>query len=81
MIEIAINQPELRSIDFFRVALSEPSDDERKKAIKSITLDIEASRLEMQNSKFGVEWMRDQINAAFVQWVAATAQERHEAAF
>ena len=81
MIAIPINQPELLSIDFMRVALSEPSDGERQKAINSIKLDIEARRLETLNEKLGTKWMQDPGNAAFVQWVAATAAERHEAAF
>lgn len=80
MIEIPINQPELLSIDFMRIALSEPSDGERQKAIKSIKLDIEASRLEALNTKFGTAWTQDPKNAALVQWVAANAPERHEAA-
>lgn len=66
---VPINQPELGSIDFMRVALSEPNQTERLLAIKSVKLDIEAARLENMAMKLEADWMHDPSNANFVRWI------------
>jgi fructose-specific component phosphotransferase system IIB-like protein len=81
MLSVPINEPELRSIDYIRIALSEPTPELREKAIANAKHELVALRLEALSHKLGSKWMSDPQNAEFVQWIARTSSERHEASY
>jgi hypothetical protein len=79
MLTVSINEPELLSIDLIRIALSEPTDELREKAVANAKHEVVALRLEALSGSLGTDWMSDPKNADFVQWIAKTSIERHEA--
>ena len=81
MLAVAINQPELMSLGLIRLALSEETTTLRKKAIANAKQELVALRLQALSDKWGTQWMSDPQNAEFVQWVAKTSTERHEASY
>ena len=81
MLSVAINEPELRSIEYIRIALSEPTPELRAKAIANAKYEVVAFRLEALSDKLGPEWMSDPENSEFVQWIAKSSSERHEASY
>lgn len=81
MLTMPINQPELFSIEIFRIALSEATLELRKKAILSVKNDVLASRIEKLNDTYGSGWMTKPENAEFVQWIASSSVQRHQAAY
>jgi hypothetical protein len=81
MLTVSINEPELMSIEFIRVALSETTMELRVNAIANAKQEVVALRLETLSNHFGSGWMSDPQNAEFVQWIAKTSSERHEASY
>lgn len=81
MLRVAINEPELRSIEYFRIALSEPTPELREKAITNAKLELMALRLQALTDNLGTHWMSDPRDADFVQWIAKSSSERHEASY
>ena len=81
MLTISINEPELKEIKLFRMALSETSIEQRKHGIICVKLGVEASRLDSLFSERGTGWTSDPKNAEFVQWIAESSALRHEAAY
>lgn len=81
MLGVPINEPELRSIEYIRIALSELTPELREKAISNAKHEVMAFRLEALSGKLGPEWMSDPKNAEFVQWIAKSSSERHEASY
>lgn len=79
MLRVAINEPELRSIEYIRIALSEPAPKLREKAITNAKLGLMALRLGALTDKFGTDWMSAPHNAEFIQWIAKSSSERDEA--
>ncbi len=80
MIEIHINEPELHSIDLFRAALSEETNEQRQQAVAFLKQDIVSTRLEALTVEQGENWFSDPANVELVQWIARTENVRHEAA-
>ena len=78
---VCMNEPELRSIDLIRVALSETTAELREKAITNAKHEVVALRLATLSDSLGTDWMSDLKNADFVQWIAKTSSERHEASY
>ncbi|TGD64080.1 hypothetical protein EYC08_11685 [Tabrizicola sp. WMC-M-20] len=81
MLRVSINEPELRSLEYIRIALSEPTPDLREKAIANAKQEMVTLRLTTLNEKFGTAWTSEPQNAEFVQWIAQTSAERHEASY
>ncbi len=81
MLAVSINEPELLSIDLLRIALSETTPELREKALANAKHEVVALRLETLNDSLGTNWMSDLKNAEFVQWIARTSSERHEASY
>lgn len=81
MLTVCMNEPELRSIDLIRVALSETTAELREKAITNAKHEVVALRLATLTDSLGTDWMSDPKNADFVQWIAKTSSERHEARY
>lgn len=81
MLTVCINEPELRSIDLIRVALSETTAELREKAITNAKHEVVALRLATLSNTWGTDWMSVPQNAEFVQWIAKTSSERHEARY
>jgi hypothetical protein len=81
MLSVPINEPELRSIDYIRIALSEPTPELREKAIANAKHELVAFRLEALSKGLGDGWMSEPQNAEFVQWIAKTSGERFEASY
>lgn len=81
MLTVSINEPELQSIELIRVGLSEASPELREKAVVNAKHEVVAFRLETLMDKLPSDWMSDPQNADFVQWVAKTSSERHEAGY
>jgi hypothetical protein len=79
MLTVSINEPELLSIDLIRIALSEPRVEHREEAIADAKHEVVALRLATLSDSLGTNWMSDLKNADFVQWIAKTSSERHEA--
>lgn len=80
MLTIHINEPQLISIELVRLALSEDNHEQRLRAIKNVKHDVEASLLSQLFDAQAVESPKPKIDTKFMQWVADTAGERHEAA-
>lgn len=80
MTVIYLNEYELGAIELIRVALSEPSQELRLRGILNAKHDVSATRIEQLAGVFGDEWASHPANASFVQWVAKTSAQRHEAA-
>lgn len=81
MLSVSINEPELRSIEYFRIALSEPTPELRARAIANAKHEVVEFRFAALGRKLGPEWVSDPQNAKFVQWIAASSSERHEASY
>jgi hypothetical protein len=81
MLTVSINEPELLSIDLIRIALSEPTDELREKAISYAKHEVVALRLKTLSDSLGTDWMSYPKNGDFVQWIAKTSRERHEAGY
>jgi hypothetical protein len=81
LLTININGPQLKSIELVRLALSEESHEQRLLAIKTVKHDVVASLLSQLFDAQAVEGRKPKIDKNFMQWVAETAGERHEAAF
>ena len=81
MIEIFINEPELKYMELIRVALSEESTDLRERAIKNAKHDVVAGRLELLFDQISVDEITGTENTEFLQWVAITSGKRSEAAY
>ncbi len=81
LLTIHINEPQLLSIELVRLALSEDSHEQRLRAIRNVKHDVVASLLSQLFDAQAVEGPKLKIDAKFMQWVAKTAGERHEAAF
>ncbi len=81
MLRVSINEPELLSIDLIRLALSETTVEQRTKAICNAKHEVVALRLQTLGEKLGSSWTAEPQNAAFVQWIAQTMGERHEASY
>lgn len=81
MLAISINEPELLSIELIRLALSETTGELREKAILNAKHEVVAFRLQAITDKLGVGWMSEPQNAKFVQWIAQSSGERHEASY
>ena len=81
MLTVSINEPELFSIELFRVALGEPEAELREKAIANVKHEVVALRLESLSKRLGSSWMSEPQNAEFVQWIARTSSARHEASY
>ncbi|NRB17768.1 MAG: hypothetical protein HRU33_09440 [Rhodobacteraceae bacterium] len=81
MLTISINEREIDFIELIRLALSEGSIEERVQAIKNVKQDVVAWRINMLSGEHGTCWASDPNNAEFVQWVAKSSAERHEASF
>lgn len=81
MLNVPINEPELRSIEYIRIALSEPTPELREKAIANAKHELVALRLETLSGKLGSKWTSDPRNVEFVLWIARTSSERHEASY
>lgn len=79
--KVAINEIELMFIELFRVALSAPTHEERRAAIRCVRHEVIASRLHEINKKPGPDWVHDENNRELVAWVAATAGEREDAIY
>jgi hypothetical protein len=81
MIEVAINEFDLKFIDLVRVALSEETTDLREHAIINVKHDVVTGRIDLLMQNLGSKWRFDPANFGFLQWVAMTAAQRTEAAF
>lgn len=81
MLIVAINEPELSSIELIRVALSESTKELRERAIANAKNEVVALRLEALSKSHGNDWVGDPQNAEFVRWIAKTSSERHEASY
>jgi hypothetical protein len=81
VLTVSINEPELSSIELIRVALSEPEGELRKKAISNAKHEVVAFQLDTLSKRIGYGWMSEPQNADFVQWIAKTSSERHEASY
>ncbi|MGB3279072.1 MAG: hypothetical protein WBA92_07755, partial [Pseudorhodobacter sp.] len=81
MLKASINEHELGSIEYIRIALSEPTPELREKAIANAKFELMALRLEALNDRLGTDWMSEPQNAEFVQWIAKSSSERHEASY
>ena len=69
------------SIELIRIALSETTPDLRQKAIVNAKHEVVALRLQALADRLGVGWMSEPQNAKFVQWIAKSSGERHEASY
>ncbi|MES2432899.1 MAG: hypothetical protein V4586_03640 [Pseudomonadota bacterium] len=78
---VSINEPELASIEYIRIALSEPTPELREKALAYAKHEVVALRLEGLMGNLGTGWMSDPQNAEFVLWIAKSSSERHEASY
>ena len=79
MNEIHLNEPELLSLELFRVALSEPSPKARLRAVEVMRQEVISMGLEnFPILKKGAGQKKNHPN--FVQWVAETAADRCDAA-
>ena len=81
MLTISISEPELQSIGLIRLALSETTAELREQAIANAKHEVMALRLEAISNSLGTGGMSDPQNAEFVQWIAKTSSERHEASY
>lgn len=81
MLIVSINEAELLSIGYIRVALSEATAELRGKAIANVKQDVEALLIETLNGRVGTDWMSHPQHAEFVQRIATTSTERHEASY
>lgn len=81
MLTVSINEPELLSIDLLRIALSETTAELREKVMANAKHEVVALRLESLSHSLGTNWMSDPKHAEFVQWIAKTSSERHEASY
>lgn len=79
MIEIHLNEPELLSLELFRVALSEPTEEARLHAIE--VMRHEVSGLSLESFPIFKKGDGQQQNSPdFAHWVAETSADRREAA-
>lgn len=76
---VSINRSELQSIELFRVALSENSDEQRVRAIMNARHGVISREIAMLRSRHGPEWVSDVRYAELVQWVAQSSVQRDEA--
>ncbi len=81
MLTVPINEPELMSIELFRLALSEPATELREKALANAKHEVVALRLDTLSKQLGNGWMSEPQNTEFVQWIARTSSARHEASY
>jgi hypothetical protein len=81
MLSVSINEPELRSIEYFRIALSEPRPELRARAIANAKHEVVEFRLGALGRKLESEWISDPKNTKFVQWIASSSSERHESSY
>lgn len=81
MLTITINEPQLLSIELFRLALSEDNSEQRLQAVRNVKHDVVASLLTQLFDGSVLENADPEIDAEFMQWVAKTSGERHEAAY
>lgn len=78
---VRINQRELQSIHYIRVALSEGTAELREKAVTNAKHEIVAFELAALSERYGKAWTSDPENETLVKWVAQTSAERHEAIY
>ena len=79
MHRIPLNEPELQCLDLFRMALSEPTLEDRMRAIGVMRHEVVSLGLEnfpVRRSDLDEKGS----NSSFVQWVAETAGDRYKAA-
>lgn len=81
MLTVSINQAELLSIEYIRIALSEPTSDLRERAIANAKQDVMAFTIETLNDQVGTDWMSDPQHAELAQWIAKGSSERHQASY
>lgn len=72
---VPVNEVELKYIELFRIALSEPEPDDRLVAITNVRHIVVSDRLEI----LPPDWHRHSANDELVRWIAATSATRHAA--
>ncbi|MEL6510660.1 MAG: hypothetical protein AAFQ32_12750 [Pseudomonadota bacterium] len=77
---VGINELELPSVEYFRVALSEQTHELRKKAIGYIKHDICSDVIDMFVAEPTFKRIDDRARNDVLEWVATTAQKRQDAA-
>ena len=78
---VNLNDPDLKHLEMFRIALSEHSMELRLRAIRNVKHDVISGRLERLFGSIGKEGISDPENALFIQWVAITSSKRNDAAY
>jgi hypothetical protein len=81
MLTVTINKPELLSIEFIRMALSEATAELRERAIANAKQEVLALQIETLNDHVGTDWMTDPRHAELGQWIATSSSERHQASY
>ena len=81
MLTVSINQAEMLSIEYVRIALSEPTADLRERAIANAKQDVMAITIETLNGRVGTDWMSDPQHAELAKWIATSSSERHQASY
>jgi hypothetical protein len=81
LVTITINEPQLLSIELFRLALSEDNSEQRLRAVRNVKHDVVASLLAQLFDSNALDGADPKVDAEFMQWVAKTTSERNDAAY
>lgn len=79
MLTVSVNGFELNYIALFRLALSEESVEQRRRAIVNVKLFAEQERIDLLGKEFGDDWSSEPANAELLSWIMRSFSERDEA--